>query len=359
MDGLGAVMTHRRALVAGLLACTMALAGCTQLAGSQGSNAWALDMTGLSSVQDQGLTGAGVRVAIVDTGVEIGHDEFAGMPGKVLWGDVINGRSQPYDNAGHGTHVTGLIHAQGNGGLQGPEVLGAAPGADLIHVKAIPADGSGSDGDVAEAIDKTVREGAHVLVLSLGSEPSLLPLGQQTENAVDRAIDKGVVVVAAAGNANQGNSGEDCTVKSPASLPRVIAVGAVDRDAGIASFSCKGNNSGGPLGLNKPQDPNKKPELVAPGVQVIGPWPNRDCGGQVSEYCVLSGTSQAAPYVGGVVALLLEEHPELQRKGPDQVRKVKRVLTETAEKRQGQSGHDDRYGYGLVRADQALEKLGG
>ncbi len=352
-------MSHRRVLVAGLLVCTLAMAGCTQLVGNQASNEWALDLTGISAVHDGGPDGSGVKVAIVDTGVDLQHQAFGGMPGKVLWGDVVNGRNQPYDNAGHGTHVTSLVHAQGNGGLRDPNVLGAAPGADLIHIKAIPAQGSGSDGDVARAIDRAVQEGAHVLVLSLGSEPSLLPIGQQTENAVDRAIDKGVVVVAAAGNAQQGSDGDDCTVKSPASMTRVIAVGAVDRQAKLASFSCQGDNSGGPLGLNQPQDPNKKPELVAPGVGVIGAWPGRDCGGQVSDYCVLSGTSQAAPYVGGAVALILEEHPELQRKGPDQVRKVKRILTETAEKRQGQSGHDDRYGYGLLQADRALDKLGG
>lgn len=356
-------MTHRRVLIAGLLVAAMALAGCTELVGgSQASNAWALDLTGVSPVQDEGLTGSGVRVAIVDTGVQIDHDAFAGMPGTVLWGDVVNDRDRPYDNAGHGTHVTGLVHAQDNGGFQDPTVKGAAPGADLIHVKAIPANGQGSDGDVARAVDKTVQEGAHVLVLSLGSEPGLLPIGRQTENAVNRAIDNGVVVVAAAGNANpqQGeDTGEDCTVKSPASMRRVIAVGAVDREAKIATFSCQGDNSGGPLGLDQPQDPNKKPELVAPGVQVLGPWPSRDCGGRVSDHCVLSGTSQAAPYVGGVVALILEEHPELQRKGPDQVHKVKRVLTETAEKRPGQSGHDDRYGYGLVQADRALEQMAG
>lgn len=359
-------MDQARGLLTVLLVATVALAGCTQLindATGQPSNTWALEMTGASTLHERGLTGQGVKVAIVDTGVQTSHQEFEDMPGRIQWGDVVNNRDEPYDDAGHGTHVTGIVFAQGNGGLQAPLTEGVAPGADMIHIKAIPGgpNSQGSDGDVADAIDMAVQQGAHVLVLSLGSEPSLIPLGQETENAVSRAIEEGVVVVAAAGNANpeEGeDSGEDCTVKSPASMRRVIAVGAVDRAATLASFSCSGDNSGGPLGLMQPEDPNKKPELVAPGVQIIGPWPSRDCAGQVSRYCVLSGTSQAAPYVGGIVALLLEEHPELQRKGPDQVHRIKRILTETAQERAGQSGHDDRYGYGLVRADRALEAMG-
>jgi serine protease AprX len=312
-------------------------------------------MTQADELQERNLTGASVGLAVVDSGVAADHRAYEGV--TVRWKDFVNGQPEPYDDDGHGTHVSGLAVAQGQGGFNSPDVQGVAPGSKLYHAKSIEASGDSRASDVASGIDWAVDKGADVLVLSLGERPRLVDINQDLENSVSRALDRGVVVVAAAGNAGQGESGKDCQVTSPANMKLVIAVGAVDRNKSIAPFSCKGGSSSGPLGLQQREDPNKKPEVSAPGVQLIGPWPSRECAGRAdAKYCVLSGTSQATPIVGGIVALLLEEHPDMQRDGRDAIRDIKRALTQTAEK-PNFAGHHDRYGYGIVQGADALDWL--
>lgn len=337
----------------------MVLSGCTdqirQTFGSQASNDWALDMTQIDELQDSNLTGDGVRLAVVDSGVQGSHAEFQGV--KILWKDFVNGQSEPYDDNGHGTHVSGLAVAQAEGGFNAPKIQGAAPGATLLHAKAIKGAGGSSSGDVADGIDWAVQRGADVLVLSLGEQPRRIDIDQTLENSVKRALDAGVVVVAAAGNARQGESGRDCQVTSPANIPDVIAVGAVGESRQIAPFSCKGTSGTGPLGVQDRSDPDKKPELTAPGVELIGPWPSRGCAGRTdAKYCVLSGTSQATPIVGGIVAAILEENPDCQRQGREAIDEIKSAFMETADKVNFQ-GHHKRYGYGIVQGQDALERV--
>lgn len=336
----------------------MVASGCTQFEdtfGSQASNDWALQMTQADQLQDEGLSGNGTRLAVVDSGVDASHREFDGV--TVRWKDFVNDQNAPYDDHGHGTHVSGLAVAQGTGGLNNPEVRGTAPSAMLLHAKAIKGASSSNSQDVANGIDWAVNNRADVLVLSLGERPRLVDIDNNIEDAVDRALEKGVVVVASAGNAQSGESGKNCDVEAPASIPLVIAVGAVDREKNIAPFSCTGGDTMGPLGLQSREDPNKKPEVSAPGVELIGPWPGRNCAGRAeAKYCINSGTSQAAPIVGGIVAMLLEEHPDLKRGDKDTVREVKRALTQTAEKPTF-VGHDDRFGYGIVQGADALDWL--
>lgn len=348
----------RRLRLAVLVSLALLTAGCTQAipgrnGGGSNPNAWALEMTQADTLQERGLTGDGIKIAVVDTGVDASHEEFEGV--EVTWRDFVNGRPEPYDDHGHGTHVSGLALGQGAGGISNPKVQGVAPGAELIAAKAIKGNGEGgSASDVADAIDWSVRQGADVLVLSLGQRPGLLNIGNQVENAARNAVDKGVVVVAAAGNAGEGQSGKDCDVSSPATVKGVIAVGAVGEDGKIARFSCGQEGGGGTLGLSENDDPHKKPELTAPGVGLVGPWPDRACAGkQQAKYCVLSGTSQATPIVGGIVALMLEENPKLERQDRQTVYHVKEGFQETARK-VGFSGHHPRYGYGIVQAKDAL-----
>ena len=298
---------------------------------------WALDMTQVSALHGRSLTGAGVTVCIVDTGVDATHPELQGVH-LAAWRDFVNGRPTPYDDEGHGTAMAGIIFARGR-------LPGIAPGASLISVKAIGGSGSGTDLDVSRSIsfcldpngDGDLADGADVISLSLGGESHPF-LGSDTEDAVNAALDRGVIVVGAAGNDGQRDDGD---VESPASVPRVIAVGAVNIQGSIAPWSSRGNN-----GVFPPfptVDPNKKPELVAPGVSISTILPN-------ARYGYVSGTSPASALVAGIVALLLEEHPAYRHEST-LLGAFKMSLMRAACGCSGtEVSHDDRYGYGIVRA---------
>lgn len=299
---------------------------------------WAFSMTEASSLQGEGLDGSGVRVCIVDTGIDLTHPDLRHV-NVVGWRDFVNGRSQAYDDEGHGTAMAGIILARGR-------LHGVAPEADLIAVKAIGASGSGGDQGIANAVDFCTdpdengdpADGADVISLSLGGD-SHPALGTRTEGAVNRALDLGILVIAAAGNDGQADDGD---VESPASVPRVIAVGAVDSRGRIAPFSSIGANLTG-IPAQPRLDPNRKPELAAPGVEIA-----TTLGG--SAYALVSGTSPAAALVSGIVLLLLERHPSYKR-NPSGILQFKRALMEAALPVEGQDLlHDAHYGYGIPQA---------
>ncbi len=305
---------------------------------------WAYTMTQVTDLQARGLTGQGVTVCIVDTGIDPNHPELRGVD-LVAWADFVNERVQPYDDEGHGTAMAGIIFANGR-------LSGVAKSASLIAVKAIASSGSGGDLQIAKAIafcvdpngDGDVTDGAHVISLSLGGGTHPL-LGSATEDASNRAMDRGILVVAAAGNDGLADDGD---VESPASVTRVIAVGAVDRQGAIAPFSTMGDNRGCSPPLPT-CDPNRKPEIVAPGVEIA----TLLNGGQ---YAYVSGTSPAAALVSGIIALLLDEHPEY-RHDNTRIAAFKVALMNAAQPSGGQQiPHDARYGYGIVKGD-ATEAL--
>lgn len=351
------------ALVLALLVAAVPLAGCMDLFTSAedgyGEN-WPLKLVQADLLHDRGLSGAGVTVAIIDTGIDLSHPEFEGV--QVRWADLVNDRTEAYDDNGHGTHVAGIIAAQGVFGtlFSGFRLKGVAPGVDLIVIKAIDATGKGDESRVARGVNSAVSSGADIIVLSLGGG-SRPVLGTSTEDAVKRAVAKGVYVVAAAGNKEPDES--SCTVSSPASVEGVIAVGAVDRDERIGDFSCRGSGTEGsgsivpgiPNPVGESRDPHKKPEVVAPGVDVLSAW--KDEG-----YASARGTSQAAPMVGGLLALLLEAEPRLKGSSQATVYEVKEKLVTTSKKvgplaGKGASAHDAAYGYGLVQGQRLLDSL--
>jgi serine protease AprX len=286
----------------------------------------------------QGYKGEGVTVGIVDTGIDLSHPDLDHI-NLTGWMDIVNDRSEPYDDQGHGTHIAGIIAAKG-------EISGAAPEVKLVVVKAISSGGSGSDSDVAEGIDYCVENGADVICLSLGGMARLLNIGDSTAAACEDAIDQGVYVVAAAGNDGENDDGD---VSSPAVVEGVIAVGAIDKSKKLASFSSIGDNDGiFPLPFDDTVDPNKKPEVVAPGVDIISTHLEEG-------YALASGTSQATAFVAGCIALLLEADSHYQRDGgtggdADAVTSVKNAIMNSSEKLAGQdTPHDDHYGYGLIK----------
>ena len=296
---------------------------------------WAFNLTEATTLQDEGLDGTGVRVCIVDTGIDLTHPDLRHV-NVVAWRDFVNGRSQPYDDEGHGTAMAGIIFARGR-------LRGAAPLAGLIAVKAIGASGSGGDQGIANAVDfctdpdgdRNLADGAHVISLSLGGE-SRPVIGTRTEDAVNRAIDLGILVIAAAGNDGQSDDGD---VESPASVERVVAVGAIDSQRLIASFSSRGANLTGNPPVPR-QNPDKKPEVVAPGVQIATTLNG-------GSYAHVTGTSPAAALVAGIVALLLQLHPQYKH-NPSGIDAFKSALMTAALRVAGQDlQHDVRYGYGI------------
>jgi len=325
---------------------------------------WAYSMTGIRDLQSRGLDGSGVNVAIVDTGFEANHPSLSKIH-LAAWHDYVNGRSSAYDDSGHGSHVAGVLAGGGAtffGKLQGLNMRGAAPGVNLIAVKAIAKDGSGTSSNVAAGIDFATSQGADIICLSLGGK-SLGALGSVTDDitqAVDRATNRGILVVAAAGNTGEDSSRND--VETPATLENVIAVGAVTRNRQVPSFSAEGNSDAnygimGVGGTRVPatatrQDPNKKPELVAPGVGIQSAWEH-------GSYRIAAGTSQAAPFVCGGLALVLESQPALRSDNSEGlVTRVKTALQRSVEPLPNQkTPHDPRAGYGLLRADRLLDQL--
>ncbi|ASJ05222.1 S8 family serine peptidase [Thermococcus barossii] len=281
-----------------------------------------------------GYDGSGITIAVIDTGIDASHPD---LQGKVIgWMDYVNGRSSPYDDNGHGTHVASI--AAGTGAASNGKYKGMAPGAKLVGIKVLGADGSGSISDIIAGVDWAVQNkdkyGIRVINLSLGSSQSSDGTDSLSQ-AVNNAWDAGIVVCVAA-----GNSGPDkYTVGSPAAASKVITVGAVDKYDVITDFSSRGPTA----------DNRLKPEVVAPGNWIIAARASGTSMGQpINEYYTAApGTSMATPHVAGIAALLLQAHPSWS---PD---KVKTALIETADIVKPDEIVDIAYGAGRVNAYKA------
>jgi len=296
-----------------------------------------------------GLDGTGVRVCIVDSGIDTSHKDISGI-NLVAWRDFVNNQEQPYDDQGHGTSMAGILVADG-------WMKGVAPEVELVVAKALSGNGTGDDSIVADAIDWCVDQGSHIISLSLGGAPGLLPFnpfgGRDSSDAADDAIDQGIVVIAAAGN--DGGPDDDGDVAHPSSERLVISVGGHTEDGSHWSGSSTGDNNGNLLPLILPrQDPHKKPEVVAPaeGVPVV----NND-----GTWSIVDGTSAATVFVTGAIALLLEAHPNLAGNetsgSSDTVIQIKQALMDTAKPQPGQDGHNDDYGYGRLQIENLINSF--
>ncbi len=300
---------------------------------------WAFTMTGVRDLNAQGLTGKGITVCIVDSGLDILHPDLAHAH-LLAWRDFVNFKPTPYDDNGHGTAMAGLIAADGS-------LHGAAPEVQLIIVKALNSAGNGSPENVALAIHFCVdpsgngQPGTDIISLSLGSNTNNF-FDTTTYNAVAWATSKGVFVVASAGNDGLADDGD---VSVAAQFPLAIAVGAVDLNGVRAPFSSIGSS------INR-TDPNLKPEVVAPGVHLVSTFPG-------AHYITISGTSPAAALAAGILALLLQARPNL-RPGiaGGNIAILKTALSAGAKKVLGQTlPHDPYYGYGIVYAPATLATL--
>jgi type VII secretion-associated serine protease mycosin len=279
------------------------------LADSIRGQQWQLDE--LKVAQAHRITrGAGVTVAVLDTGVDAKHRDLSGavLPGiDLIAGTTGDGRS---DHDGHGTEMAGVIAGRGHGSDDG--VLGIAPEAKILPIEA-PTNGPTSSSFMTKAVDFAISQHAGVINMSFGMEDDAV-----LHNAIRKAVAADVVVVAAS-----GNKGE-VAGSFPGKYPEVLTIGAYGRDGRVASFSVTG-----------PQV-----DLIAPGVDIIT-TANSSAG-----YFKSQGTSESTAVVSGAAALLRSRYPHLSA-----VEIVHR-LTATANDA-GPKGRDDAYGYGrldLVRA---------
>ena len=304
------------------------------------------ELVGANNDSVKVLDGTGVIVCVVDSGIDLSHPDLRGM-GLLGWRDSVNGIEQPYDDEGHGTAMAGIIVA--NGGLKG-----TSTGVDLLVAKAIDDQGEGTDSTVSDSVDWCVQSGADIISLSLGGSQSFgsgFLATDELEQSVEDAMDSGVFVVASAGNDGEDDDGD---VGSPGSVEDVICVGGITRTGGIWSGSSKGDNDGRlwPNPILPRNDPDMKPEIVAPGHEV----PVLFAGGtENSEWWGWSsGTSAATAWVSGSLALLLQENPDLQREnsqGRQSIQSVKNAISDISQMKEGQIEHDDHYGYGHLRID--------
>ncbi|WP_431946784.1 S8 family peptidase [Actinacidiphila sp. bgisy167] len=245
---------------------------------------------------EKGLTGDGVKVAVLDTGYDPNHPDLKGL---VV--DSANFTSEPdaADRNGHGTHVASTV--AGSGAASGGRYKGVAPGARILAGKVCTADGSCDNSAVIEGLAWAARQGAKVVNLSLGDTDT--PDTDAMEAMIEAVTrDYGTLVVAAA-----GNNGASSPVSSPASADRALAVGAAEADDDRAEFSSVGPRTG---------DSGLKPDLIAPGVNVTAAM----AGGTSADdgYVAMSGTSMATPHVAGAAAIMFQQHPDWT---PEQVKR--------------------------------------
>ena len=298
-------------------------------------------------LDDVSLDGEGISVCIVDSGIDMTHPDLSRLS-LAGWRDFISNEPEPYDDNGHGTSMAGILVADG-------WIKGVAPSVDLYVAKALDGvNGQGSDEVVAQAIDWCVEQNVNVISLSLGGAPGILPFnpfsGRDSGDAASDAIDEGIVVVAAAGN--DGGDDDDGDVAHPSSEQLVISVGGVTLSETHWSGSSIGDNDGSLFPLLLPrQDPNKKPEIVAPGESV--PVINNQ-----NSWSIVDGTSASTVFVTGAIASLLENSPELssdnEQSNTDTVTQIKQLILNSVKAREGQEGHDNNYGYGLLQINDLL-----
>ena len=289
--------------------------------------AWGVKRIGSGFVHDAGNRAGGVRVCVIDSGVDYTHPELAA---NFVGGyDFVNGDSQPLDDRGHGTHVAGTVLARDdNSG-----VVGVAPEASLLAYKILNRDGQGFISDAIAALQECITAGGQVTNSSFGTQSDP---GPAVKAAYDNADALGLVNVAAAGN-RTSIFGTCTSVAFPARYSSVIAVTATDSTNTIASTSCRGPEA----------------ELAAPGVNINSTVPTGSCAYCASTgYRVLSGTSMASPHVAGVAALVIASGIG-DANGDGRINDDVRLRLQSTADDLGTAGRDPNYGYGLVDADEA------
>ena len=243
---------------------------------------WGLQATKVCASR---YTGRGIKVAILDTGLDLRHPDFAGR--AIVSRSFIAGVPTAQDGHGHGTHCTGTACGPLKPGVG--RRYGIAYNAQIYIGKVLSDAGSGSDGGILAGIDWAVANRCHVISMSLGANVCSTTTAYET--AGQRALNAGTLIVAAAGNNSDRAKGIYGCVNRPANSRTFMAVGAVDSDLRIANFSARDTARVAGTEVN----------IVGPGVNVYSSWP------MPTRYRTISGTSMATPHVAGIAALWSEK----------------------------------------------------
>jgi serine protease AprX len=295
----------------------------------------AVPSVGGAAVQEMGLTGKDVTVAVIDTGIAPHPDLLYPTSRIVGWNDLVKGRPLPYDDNGHGTHIAGII--AGNGILSRGKYKGMAPEARLVGIKVLDRDGSGNTSDVITALEWCIanRETYNIKVinLSLGSAAQSFSREDPLCRAVEAAWRQGMVVCVAAGNDGPNLR----TINTPGISPSAITVGNLNdhnttetEDDQISESSSRGPTV----------DSLMKPDILAPGTNIVSLGVRRG-------YRTLSGTSMATPMVSGAAAQIYQKWADLK---PNE---VKNVLIRNARRLGSQSNFG---GSGALRLEEIFKE---
>jgi subtilisin family serine protease len=272
-------------------------------AGSAGGRIWldgtvrasldqSVPQTGAPQAWQAGYRADGVKVAVLDTGVDATHPDLAG---RIAATENFSDAADAVDHNGHGTHVASTI--SGSGAASGGRYQGMAPGAKLLVGKVLGDGGSGSESAIIAGMQWATQQGARVVNMSLGGRPTdgFDPLSQAVDELTEST---GALFVVAA-----GNTGADNAVGSPATADRALAVASVTKSGQLSVFSSRGPRRDN-YGL--------KPEIAGPGSDIVA----ARAAGTLAEqsvntrYAKLSGTSMASPHVAGAAAIVAGQHPD-------------------------------------------------
>ena len=349
VDGIGQIMRDREVKLIGLAdvqegqRILMQVPDAVELGDK--TVEWNVDKVGAPDVWKQGVTGAGVTVGIVDTGVDANHpalkSKYRGtaadgtMDHNYNFFDAVAGKKEAYDDNKHGTHVAGTVL-----GSTDSHVFGAAPDAKFIASKILSGSGSGTlDGvmkGLAWMLAPTDSNGQNA---DPSKAPDIVSNSWGTGNGRDQSFRKllqaflaaGIEPVFAAGNSGPRTG----TLGAPGSSPEVISVGATDRNDKVAGFSSRG-----PSPIKDDKGSDRKPDISAPGHQINSTIP----GGGTAAF---SGTSMATPLVSGVIALMLSKYKDLTH---DEI--VQAITTSAVDI--DAPGYDYNTGHGRIDAKAAL-----
>ncbi len=283
------------------------------------AHSWGVQHIGSEVAHSQGITGKGVKIAVIDSGIDYGNEE---LDGNYQGGyDFVHDDNDPRDDSysSHGTHVAGVIAAEKNG----IGVVGVAPEASLYALKVLTSFGSGLTSDTVAAIQWAVDNNMDIINISIQGEDKA-----SLKAACDAAYNAGLLIVAAAGN-TYGQS-----ASYPASYDSVVAVTNTDKDNNLASSA--------------PVSPEI--ELSAPGESIFSTARTR-----YNNYGTLSGTSQAAPHVTGMAALILSSGKLKDLNSDGEINnKDLRLELQASTDDLGDTGKDELFGYGLVNVEKAI-----